>query len=336
MQVTETGSVRVDLVGGTLDIEPINLIIPNVYTLNVATSLKAKVEVIKTSGPIKIESLDYNKTYEFSEVTDDLLYKEYAYNEMNFIMQLLDYFDLREGVHLKLSSGAPAGSGLGGSSAMGVTLVKALSKFTERKLSRTQMIQITKSTESRILNQGMPGYQDYFPALYGGVLALWGEPGEVKCDQLYSESLINFLEKNITLVYSGVSRNSGINNWDVYKRFFDKDPSAQKGLREIADISEETYKQIKSERFDSLLNLIGREGEARKLLAPGIVPEVIDSVFKKLSEKKLVTGMKMCGAGGGGCFILTHESSLRDEVQKEIKAEGMDVLEFKIERPIND
>jgi D-glycero-alpha-D-manno-heptose-7-phosphate kinase len=47
MQVTSEGSVRVDLVGGTIDLEPINLILPNVVTLNVATSLKAKVELIE-------------------------------------------------------------------------------------------------------------------------------------------------------------------------------------------------------------------------------------------------------------------------------------------------
>lgn len=44
MQVTSQGSVRVDLVGGTLDIEPINLIIKNVITLNVATGLKCPCE----------------------------------------------------------------------------------------------------------------------------------------------------------------------------------------------------------------------------------------------------------------------------------------------------
>ena len=38
------GSVRVDLLGGTLDLNPINLILPNVVTLNLATSLKAKVK----------------------------------------------------------------------------------------------------------------------------------------------------------------------------------------------------------------------------------------------------------------------------------------------------
>ena len=43
--VTIEGSVRVDLLGGTLDLVPINLILPNVVTLNLATSLKAKVTI---------------------------------------------------------------------------------------------------------------------------------------------------------------------------------------------------------------------------------------------------------------------------------------------------
>ena len=57
------GSVRVDLLGGTLDIAPINLILKKALTLNLATSLKAKVEILpleaKEDG-IEIHSKDYN------------------------------------------------------------------------------------------------------------------------------------------------------------------------------------------------------------------------------------------------------------------------------------
>ena len=66
MQVTKEGSVRVDLVGGTLDLEPINLILPNVVTLNVATSLKAKVVLDRSEfNGVEIVSSDYGKTYKF-------------------------------------------------------------------------------------------------------------------------------------------------------------------------------------------------------------------------------------------------------------------------------
>ena len=54
------GSVRVDLLGGTLDLEPINLILSNVVTLNVATSLKAKVQLEQMNFEgVQIISKDY-------------------------------------------------------------------------------------------------------------------------------------------------------------------------------------------------------------------------------------------------------------------------------------
>ena len=61
-----SGSVRVDLLGGTLDLNPINLILPNVVTLNLATSLKAKVKIspIDFDG-VEIVSSDYQSTDRF-------------------------------------------------------------------------------------------------------------------------------------------------------------------------------------------------------------------------------------------------------------------------------
>ena len=40
-----SGSVRADLVGGTLDLYPLNYILENVVTINVALSLKSCVEI---------------------------------------------------------------------------------------------------------------------------------------------------------------------------------------------------------------------------------------------------------------------------------------------------
>src|SRR5690349_15015293 len=128
MQVTNQGSVRVDLVGGTLDIEPINLIIKNVVTLNVATGLKASVTLSKIAYKgIEIYSKDYNKNYKFAaeDLTEDNVVYSRKFEEMSFVLQILRLFNINSGLRMELSSGAPAGSGLGGSSAMGVTLYRA-------------------------------------------------------------------------------------------------------------------------------------------------------------------------------------------------------------------
>ncbi len=337
MQVTSTGSVRVDLVGGTIDLEPINLILPNVVTLNVATSLKAEVEVKKVNtNSIKIESKDYEKTYEFlkSDITDENLYFNNYFKEMSFVLQILDLFGYRQGLEISLKSGAPAGSGLGGSSAMGMTLYKALAQLEDTSYDVLSAVSKIKGVEGRILNQGVPGYQDYFPAMLGGILALRGKPGTLEYEQLYSEELKSFLEDHITLVYSGISRNSGINNWDVYKGFFDGVQTTREGLTSIAKLSHETYQAIKEKNYEKILTLIGEEGEVRKNLAANIVPNEVKFLYQKLKGDKLVKGLKMCGAGGGGCFILTHPKENRESLIKVLEDAQYKILDFKIERPL--
>lgn len=337
MQVTEWGSVRVDLVGGTLDLEPINLILKNVVTLNVATGLKAKVSLeASTSSTIEIHSADYKKKYIFksSELTEDNLYYNNTFKEMSFVLQILDLFHIKKNLKIELSSGAPAGSGLGGSSAMGVTLFKALMRYTGQTLDVEKAILQVKSIEGRILNRGVPGYQDYFPALLGGILSLKGLPGKIDYTQLYNEELAQFLEQHISLIYSGISRNSGINNWDVYKGFFDGDVKTRESLSQIATISYQTLKAIEEKNYSSLLELIGKEGELRKELAVGIVPLEVQQFSDDLRKNGHITGMKMCGAGGGGCFILVHQNGKQNEIEQALKETQFSKLEFIIDRPL--
>lgn len=337
MQVTNTGSVRVDLVGGTLDIEPINLIIKNVITLNVATGLKASVKLTKTAfDGVEIHSADYQKDYKYTsaELTEDRVVYSRDFAEMTFVLQILRLFNINSHIKLELSSGAPAGSGLGGSSAMGVTLYRALCNFTGHNYDRHTAVMRVKAVESRILNQGMAGYQDYFPALTGGILAIKGIEGEIKIEQLYTDELRDFLENHLTLISSGQSRASGINNWEVYKAFFDKKPEVVQGLTRIADISHQMYEALKTRQWDKMLGLIAQEGLEREKLFPGITTDKIRQFTTELKKNGNVIGLKMCGAGGGGCFILVHNGIDHNVIEAQVKASGMTVLPFKIEAPL--
>ncbi len=337
MQVTNQGSVRVDLVGGTLDIEPINLIIKDVITLNVATGLKATVTLtaIDFEG-VEIISRDYNKSYRFltKDLTEDNVLYSHEFKEMTFILQVLRLFSINKNVKLELSSGAPAGSGLGGSSAMGVTLYKALCHFTNTPYDRDTAVLRVKSVESRILNQGVAGYQDYFPALTGGVLAIKGVEGKIQVEQLYSSELKNILEKHLILIYSGQSRASGINNWEVYKGFFDKKTEVVRGLNQIAQISNNMYLALKARDWKKMLSLIALEGEEREKLFPGITTEKIREFMSDVRSLGNVMGLKMCGAGGGGCFILIHDGLNAEVINSRVKSHGMEILPFNVESPL--
>ena len=331
-----TGSVRVDLLGGTLDLNPINLILPNVVTLNLATSLKAKVKIspIDFDG-VEILSSDYNSIDRFyaSDFTF-LKLNSGHFRHLTFIAYLLDLFKVHQGVRLELASGSPPGAGLGGSSAMGVTLFAALSKYKNLPIDRLVAISKVNALESKMLDSGPAGYQDYYPALFGGILGLVATPGLVEVNQLFNASLKQTLEEEITLVYSNETRMSGINNWEVYKAFFNKDQAVRRGLSKIAELSFTAFNQIQNKNYSELRSLIAEEGEERRKLFPGILTIAMEEMHSELKHHGQSFGMKVCGAGGGGCFLITHKKADKNNVLEIIKKYKMTELEFIIERPL--
>ncbi|MBF0208456.1 MAG: hypothetical protein HQK53_16375, partial [Oligoflexia bacterium] len=350
--VVEQGSVRVDLLGGTLDLDPISLIVPQVVTVNLATSLMVRVKIQKSElssaaddvvNSVIFRSRDYcqdAKLVAEDFTSKDVLFHQREWGVLNFPLQILlefPYESLR-GLSIEVDSDIPTGSGLGGSSAMGVTLYRALAKVTGRRVSPLQVINTVKGVESRILRAGPAGYQDYYPAIYGGILALLPRPGEIKLEQLFTPSLQHFLQSHLTLIYCGKSRYSGTNNWEIYKAFFDGNDQIREKLEAIARTSYSGLQAIRASKYDQLLSCIAEEGEIRKSLAPAIViDEVADFYGVLRSRSKGILGMKVCGAGGGGCFLLLHYEGMRDEILQQLQLPEfsfMRQLDFSILPPL--
>lgn len=306
-KVDVEGSVRVDLLGGTLDIPPINLVLDDVVTINVATSLKARaiIEESENEG-LTICSLDYKdkKYFKYESFTKENFSSDY-FGHYSFIVQIANFFKLVKGVKITLSSGSPPGAGLGGSSSMGVVLFKALAEFCDYPFENSKAIDVVRAIESRILGQGPAGYQDYYPALYGGVLALHAKLEGVEVVQHITNELKTYLNNNMILVYSGVLRKSGINNWAVYKSFFDKDKNVVDGLKKIRDLAKKGSQLLEKKDYSTLAELVSLEGDVRATLFPGIVTDEIRSFALDLPKGSHI---KMCGAGGGGCFLVIHPS----------------------------
>ncbi len=331
------GSVRVDLLGGTLDIHPINLVLEHAITLNVATELKAVVELEETEREgVEIHSLDYDSVnfFESRDFTEENFRSDF-FGPLSFVCQILFLKNAHRNLKVTLSSGSPAGAGLGGSSSMGVTLYSAICDYLGNQWTRSEAVTRVQNIESRILDAGPAGYQDYYPALYGGVLALVPGLRGVEVEQLYTPEVKEVLESHITLVFSGETRQSGVTNWEVYKGFFDKVESARGGLSAIADLSLKAYQAIKEKHYEELFDLIGKEGEYRKKLFHSILTPNMNALYEELKREVPSLGIKVCGAGGGGCFLLLHDPNEREKVKAAVESKNMTVLPFKIDRPLS-
>jgi D-glycero-alpha-D-manno-heptose-7-phosphate kinase len=166
------------------------------------------------------------------------------------------------------------------------------------------------------------------------VLALNAKAGSIEVQQLFSEELKSALEEYVTLVFSGKSRFSAINNWEVYKSFFDREEKVVRGLEKIATLSTKAVRSIIDRDYRKLLDLIIQEGLVRKTLFSNIETAEMSELLNELQQIDDRCGIKVCGAGGGGCFLIIHPEVPKSDVEKIVTEHEMKVLDFYIEEPL--
>ena len=93
---------------------------------------------------------------------------------------------------------------------------------------------IAQNLEAQIIRVPT-GCQDYYPAMYGGVSAVELGPAGIK--RVGLDVPPDELNARFVLAYTGVPRNSGINNWEVTKAHIDGDKQVHKNFDRIAAIA---------------------------------------------------------------------------------------------------
>src|SRR5713101_4831818 len=130
MIIESKAPTRVDLAGGTLDIWPLYLFHPGAVTVNAAISRYASCGLeTHESGDehIKLVSRDTKREEGFASF--DALVKARRYR-LPLLAEIVKFFKPQGGFTLTTDSEAPAGAGIGGSSAMAVAICAALDRFT--------------------------------------------------------------------------------------------------------------------------------------------------------------------------------------------------------------
>jgi galactokinase/mevalonate kinase-like predicted kinase len=189
--------------------------------------------------------------------------------------------------------------------------------------------------EARILNQGMPGYQDYFPPALGGLLAI-SKGSDYQVEQFYSRELADQMNHHLTLIYSGHSRNSGPNNWKIYKDFFDGDKKTISALIELAKNSDRARKSLLKKDYSGFLQNIFHEARIRREFFPDLYDEKTLDFY---NDAKKIFGsdfeIKICGAGGGGCFAVLGDIN-RGKLEDLVSKYSMQILNGDMVAPVQE
>lgn len=343
---------RIDLAGGTVDIWPLYLFLKNPVTLNLGINLFAEAQIdlvpVEKKGPGKAVLKSQDQGTELSIPWNELEQASNIPPGLQLHIKLLSYFlekraqqgitDLNFDLHLSTRARSPAGAGLGGSSTLSIAMIGALATWARQLRSidpekdGENFIEIVRDVETTVI--GVPaGMQDYYGAMYGGLQSLrWGA-GTHERHWLPSD-LIPELQDRLLLFYSGQSRNSGINNWALFKGFIDQLEGIRGKFEKISAATHKLENALRDRQWSQAGEAIAAEWAVRKTLAPGITTPEIDQAFAKAYQLTSLAG-KVCGAGGGGCFFIylpeedaSQRQALKGKITKIFSDHGMKALDF--------
>jgi len=317
---------RADLAGGTIDLWPLYLFHPGALTLNFAVNILTSCKITPLKGRrIHLRSLDTREEELFSSF-DELRHARRF--RLPLAARLLQFFAPKEGLFVETDSESPAGAGISGSSALMIATTAALARFTDRNLTFEQMRVIAQNVEAQIIKVPT-GCQDYYPALYGGVNAIHLNP-----DGIYREAVPvapEEIESRFVLAYTGAPRQSGINNWEVFKAHIEGEQRVFRNFARIAEIAVSMYRALSHAEWDEVARLLQEEWKLRRTNAPGITTPLIDKLIA-VALKSGGKAAKVCGAGGGGCVIFLVEKGASSRVATAIGENGGRVLPLQLAR----
>ncbi|HEX6731180.1 MAG TPA: hypothetical protein VF074_14245 [Pyrinomonadaceae bacterium] len=318
---------RVDLAGGTIDIWPLYLFHPEATTVNFAITLHARCRIeTRDDERIILESRDRKASLETKvSAIEDLRNDE----RLELISKLVHFFKPTTGFHLVAESAAPAGAGLGGSSALAIACIGALNRLTGNRYEEQRLITIAANIETLVIKVPA-GFQDYYPPMYGSVSCIHFRPEGIEREKL--EVNIDELERRIAICYTGEPRLSGINNWEIFKKHIDGDKEMFERFEGIRDSARRTRAALLADDWDQLAASMQRAYPNRKRLAPNITTPQMDLLVEKALANGAL-GAKVCGAGGGGCISFLCAPGRRADVERALaEEEGCEVLTWKVAR----
>jgi len=322
MLIESTAPTRVDLAGGTVDIWPLYLFHENACTVNFAIDQFAKCTIqTQHDRRIVLKSIDVHKTVQFhslEELKNDKV--------LPLLSRLVRTFAPKTGLEMTTECMAPAGSGLGGSSALNIAICGALNVLTRSRLTRMAIQSLARNVEAQVIN--IPtGEQDYFPPLFGGALCMHLTERGIRVEKLLVD--LKELEAHLVLCFTGEPRYSAINNWEMFKRHVNGDGATFAKFENIVRSAVRMREAVLARDFKAIRKALAAEWKYRKHLAPRITTPFMERLTR-IAKQAGAPAAKVCGAGGGGCMVFATTPHRKRAVQDALRSAGGRVIDFRI------
>lgn len=225
----------------------------------------------------------------------------------------LEYFEIKNPITVSFNTDILShGSGLASSSAYTIACVKALSIYKNLSLSDFEISKISLELE-RIFNP-LTGYQDSYGCAIGGFKRIDFLKNKRPSFTYFDNQFIN-KKYDLFLLHTNIKRNSTeiLKSIDIDKSY---------PLLELVDFTEKTIEKKDYFEFEKLLNdSWEQKKKTSSLIADSIELKKIDDFLMNLLNNKIIQSLKLCGAGGGGYFLIFVNKQNKEKFIDLIKCE---------------
>jgi len=225
-----------------------------------------------------------------------------------------------QAVTIATSCDAPAGSGLGSSSTLVVSMLRTFAEVLNVPLGEYDLAHLAYEIER--IDVGLHGgKQDQYAAAFGGFNFLEFDASDhtLVNPLRIKEQVISELEASIVLFFTGKSRSSA----EIIEQ-------ESRNVREKNEVAIEAMHQTKKQAFlmkEALLRgQVSTMGEVmrvawqqKKLMATSISNQRIDELYDLAMSRGAFCG-KVSGAGGGGFMMFLVDPSRKLEVVRALRA----------------
>jgi D-glycero-alpha-D-manno-heptose-7-phosphate kinase len=249
-------------------------------------------------------------------------------NELEIPLAVLKEVGSNISVDLFLASEIPPGTGLGSSASVCVNILKTLTSYAQKPLSKYDLAEQAFHIARNVLEKHV-GKQDEYAAAFGGLNYMSFYPdGSASVEPLALDSmLLQELQSSLMLFFTGSAHNSWTILRDQESSTRSQVTSTVEALHKVKALGSQMRKALEGGELRSFGELLHDSWQAKRRISSKISTPRIDQLYE-LARRSGALGGKITGAGGGGFLLLYCERDRQPVVRETLSAEGVQEMTF--------
>jgi D-glycero-alpha-D-manno-heptose-7-phosphate kinase len=231
-------------------------------------------------------------------------------------------------VDLFLASEIPPGTGLGSSASVCVNILRALSTYAQKPLSKYELAERAFNVARNVLGKCV-GKQDEYAAAFGGLNYISiNNDGSTQVKPLNLDNIIlREFQSNLMLFFTGSAHHS----WSILEEQENStrnhSTSCIEALHEVKALAARMRQLLEKGELEQFAELLDAGWQAKRRISNKISTPRIDRLYS-CARNAGALGGKITGAGGGGFLLLYCDVTNQPAVRQALLNEGVQEMAF--------